>query len=93
MPPFPKWVEQLSGDDLLLAKTKFRISYCALMYHPSGGLSNLSVALGKSRALIYNSIPKWRHIPAHYCVAIEQLIGRDVVTREWLNPDIFTIEG
>lgn len=93
MPPIPKWLDQLSGVDAALALTRFRVEYVALMYCQTGSLRDLSVALGKSPTLLYNSITKWPRIPAHYCVALEQLVGREVVTREWLNPDIFNIAG
>jgi hypothetical protein len=93
MPPVPKWLASLPKDEAAIALVRFKLEYAALMYSQTGTIRDLSLGLGKSIGLLTNSAPRWRQLPPMYCIEIEKLLGRDVITREWLNPDIFTIEG
>lgn len=88
----PKWVDSTPEEDRLKAIVAFKLNYAALQHNRAASIAQLSTAICGSDKYLYQGRTTWTEIPAKICVAIEEVLGRDVCPREFLNPEIFTIK-
>lgn len=86
--PVPKWAEKLKGAELETAMIRFRLEIAAAYYGPGATVNAMSEAIGyNGRTLLSGG----RMTPTN-AIKIEKLLGRDIMPREFLRPDIFQIE-
>lgn len=82
--PLPEWVTDpsLSPSDRYLARCRFMFRIAALFLNEKGGISTVSRACGySSDNALYGALNR-RTIPAAVPLAIEALVGKDVISRE-----------
>lgn len=87
----PKWLDDLPEAERPAARTKFLLKYCALYATENGSLQDLSEALGYSRRTILQTSGGFEALNTNIALRIEKLLGREVITRELLLPEIFDI--
>jgi len=75
-------------DERDAAKSRFLLRYAALLFSPGGRLNALSTALG----LHEGSLAQLNSISLGLAIKIEELVGRDYLPREILNPLLATQE-
>jgi hypothetical protein len=71
----------------------FHVRRACLQHNPACSLEQLSKACGFSAGALSASLSRRDGISRRMALAIEALVGRDIVTREQLAPDAFYVEG
>lgn len=91
--PIPTWLEKVPESDKPLAMQRFLLRIAALYASRDGDLGYLAELTGKSKSALLNYTgPRGTIIPVMTAKKIEELVGREIVTREMLRPDIFKID-
>lgn len=92
--PLPRWIDSLSAPHKDHAKQRFLLRMAALHASESGTLAALTEALGRSKnALTRHVCADPEPVSVELAIEIESLVGRAVLPREALRPDIFLIPG
>ena len=86
----PTWLEGVPQEDRLCARTRFLLRLAALYASENGGLGELSCLIGyESKHSLSVIISRRRSVSPEQAAAIETVVGREVVAREDLRPDMF----
>lgn len=97
MPPnVPLWIRALPADEQELQTRIFYIKFAALCATPSGNLARLSSRLGRNSSYLSFIITPGRGpiralVTPEDCIKIETMLGREVMPRELLRPDVFLV--
>ena len=92
IPSLPRWIDSLSAPNQQGAKQRFFMRLAALHASESGTLRELAAALGRSKnALTRYVTDDPDPVPVELVIDIENLVGRAVLPREALRPDIFVV--
>lgn len=78
----PDWVDSPSEE------LRYHMRRAALFHNPSGSLERLSIACGYSAPMASRLLVTGR-CTRKFALAVEALVGRDVVSREQLAPHEF----
>ena len=89
--PMPAWLDELPDDEKPAARAKFLLKVCALYATPEGKLLDLSTALGYSHRTLHQLTATKSPMNVNVAVALEKLLGREVITREIALPELFDI--
>lgn len=88
---FPNWLEKLPARKRETCRRRFLLNIAAAHHNQFGRISELSRALGRHPNTLNVMLARKESLPAGLCVDIEKLVGRHVMPREILNPEIFSI--
>ncbi len=97
-PPLPLWITSLELNERDANTRVFYLKVAALYATPAGSLPALAKRLMRSHTYLTlicsNSKPASirGRIPVKDAILIEQIVGRDVITRELLCPEVFHID-
>lgn len=91
-PPIPLWLYQADNADKGTEARLFYIRLAALYATPTGSLPALSKAIGRSENFLTSLCAHKRRLPVRDAIRIESLVGRHVVTRQMLCPEVFDVE-
>lgn len=72
--------------------SRLLIRMCAMWYHPSGSIQALSRGLGLGPRTLGSYMTQERLLTAELAIRLEQTLGRHVITRELLRPDLFVVQ-
>lgn len=86
---FPEWAidERLSAEDQERARLRFLVKLAALYAHPSGDVTKLCEAIEFSEPALAHAILR-RRFSAGMAAAIENAVGKHIVSKEMLRPTI-----
>ena len=88
--PTPAWLEDVPQEDRMCARTRFLLRLAALYASEGGGLGELSCLIGyESKHSLSVIISRRRTVSPEQAAAIETVVGREIVSREDLRPDVF----
>ena len=88
--PMPSWLDDVPKKDRANARMRFLLKLAALYASESGSLGSLSSRMGYSHRQSLSVIISHRgNVSPEQAVRIEEIVSREVVTREALRPDIF----
>lgn len=87
----PQWINALPEAERPAARTKFLLKTCSLYATQDGRIQDLSRALGYSPRTLFQMSAGYEVMNPNVAIALEKLLGRDVVTREILLPELFDI--
>lgn len=92
----PPWITALDEQNREVQSRIFYIKFAALCASPSGTLPKLSLRLGRNPNFLAHVIaPGRKPAPAllsyEDAIRIETMLGRDILPREFLRPDIFLV--
>lgn len=85
----PEWLNAVPPEKRARARKTYLLKLAALQIVPSGTLGDLSVALGLSRNTLGTVCGQDGHISPRITLAIESAVGRDLLPRELLNPEVY----
>lgn len=85
----PQWLKDLPEAEIPAARSKFLLKACALYATEEGHLRGLSEALGYNPRTLFGISAGNEPMNHKVAIAIETLLGRDVITREILLPELF----
>lgn len=91
-PPVPTWISSADAAEKTTESRLFYIRLAALYATPNGSLPALSKAIGRSENLLTGIYAHKRKLQVRDAIRIEALVGRNVVTREMLCPEVFDVE-
>lgn len=89
--PLPAWLDTLPESARPAARTKFLLKACAIYATEEGKIQDFSAILGFHRNTLFGIASGANPMTANTAVAIEKLLGRSIVTREMLLPELFEI--
>lgn len=90
--PEPRWLADLPEDDRPAARLRWILEIAASYATPEGTMTALSLLCDKSDS----TIGKAKHLgqlSPRLAIKIEQVLGRDIMPREALCPEIFSVEA
>lgn len=90
---FPAWLEKLPPKRRERARKRWLVNLAALHYSPQNSVAQLSRGLGMHAGSLNTILCRDTRLSATICVGIEKLVGREVMPREVLDPEIFRIES
>lgn len=88
---YPAWLENLPPKKRERARKRWLVNLAALHYSPRNSVSDLSRGLGMHAGSLNTILCRDTRLSAAICVGIEKLVGRQVMPREILDPEIFRI--
>lgn len=87
----PRWVEGSPPERQAAEKQRFLLQLAALYLDPKGRLSVLSRACGLSDNTLATLSRRDDPLSPEIAIKIEQVVGRDILPRELIRPDLFAI--
>lgn len=91
-PIYPKYIDGLPAKKRDAARMRFAVRLAALYATEDGGIKHLSARLGLHPNSLATLLAPARGnvvMPHRIAKAIEQLVGREIVPREALNPEVY----
>ncbi len=88
----PTWLETVEEDRQATEKTRFYLKIAALYVSPDGRLSDLSKACGLQENTLA-TVSQRGPLSPEIAIVIEKTVGRDIIPRHLLRPDLFEIPG
>jgi hypothetical protein len=86
----PTWVVNAKNEDQRLARlTRWIVHECAAWYHPSGTVRALSQGIGLGARTLGSYIAQRKPLTTTLAIRLETSLGRHIVRREDIRPDIF----
>lgn len=89
----PTWLETVEIDRQPAETTRFLLKLAALYVDPEGRLSELSRACGLAENTLATISKRQDRVSPEIAILVEKAVGRDVMPRELLRPDLFTVQG
>ncbi len=89
----PAWLEAVEDDRQHAEKTRFLLKIAALYVDPEGRLSELSRKCGLAENTLATVSKRQDRISPEIAILVENAVGRDILPRELLRPDLFTVQG
>jgi len=93
----PAWIDSLPDAEQTSARRTFFLRLAALYATPDGTLRALSIAIGRNPNYL-SAICQSERKPApglltdvKDVIAVENLVGRRIINREMLRPDLFVV--
>lgn len=87
----PGWLSRIDADKQAAEKTRFFLKLAALYVDPEGRLSELSKACGLAENTLATISRRDAPLSPEIAIKIETAVGRAVMTREILRPDLFVV--
>jgi hypothetical protein len=89
----PAWLAAVEPADQPAERTRFLLRLAALYVDPQGRLSELSRLCGLADNTLATVSKRQDKISPEIAVAVETAVGRDILPRELLRPDLFSVQG
>ena len=89
----PAWLEAVEDDRQLAERTRFLLRLAALYIDPEGRLSELSRRCGLAENTLATISKRQDRVSPEIAISVEKAVGREVMPRELLRPDLFNTQG
>lgn len=90
--PVPEWLTKLEPhkNATRLVRNRYFIRAAALYHSPQGRVEDLAASLGVAYSTVASMYAPYHGvITVDNAIRIENLVGREILPRELLRPDIF----
>jgi hypothetical protein len=88
----PSWLADMPLPERAGALLAYHLGIAALHASPAGTMKELADLVGWPESS-FSVAKKKGALSPRICIKIEQLLGRDVMPRELLCPEFFSVEG
>lgn len=89
----PAWLEAVEPDRQPAEKTRFLLKIAALYVDPEGRLSELSRVCGLAENTLATVSKRQDKLSPEIAILVEKAVGREILPRELLRPDLFSVQG